>query len=209
MKTLVRLDALSKIFVLVIFHFLSSLWCSDLAISCSALQCKIINSIKGHYFAWKTDGWKNNEQQNRCLQVPIQRLYSDTWCDNRNVIYLPFYAVIEWFHLKFRHAHLFKKKHKMRLLDLQLDYNKGDQRFTLKMYYILLSFVDCAPRPYHGGFALLLVPKIMWKAWTWYCINMRLLNSYRACKIMHVHPFFPYWPFDRSCGFMSVELSLN
>ena len=49
----------------------------------------------------------------------------------------------------------------MRLLDLQLDYNKGDQRFTLKMYYILLSFVDCAPRPYHGGFALLLVPKIM------------------------------------------------
>ena len=98
------------------------MWCSDLAISCSALQCKIINSIKGHYFAWKTDGLKNNEQQNRCRQVPIQRLYSDTWCDNRNVIYLPFYAVIEWFQLKFRHAHSFKKKHKMRLLDLRLDY---------------------------------------------------------------------------------------
>ena len=169
-----------------------------------ALQCKIINSIKGHYFAWKTVGWKNNEQQNRCLQVPIQRLYSDTWCDNRNVIYLPFYAVIEWFHLKFRHAHLFKKKHKMRLLDLQLDYNKGDQRFTLKMYYILLSFVDCAPRPYHGGFALLLVPKIMWKAWTWYFIKMRLLNSYRACNIMHVHPLKFV-----TCRFMSFLLSLN
>ena len=176
-----------------------------------ALQCKIINSIKGHYFAWKTVGWKNNEQQNRCLQVPIQRLYSDTWCDNRNVIYLPFYAVIEWFQLKFRHAHLFKKKHKMRLLDLQLDYKaiKVIRDLHLKCIIILLSFVECGPRPYHGGFTLLLVPKIMWKAWTWYCINMRLLNSYRACKIMHVHPFFPYWPFDRSCGFMSVELSLN
>ena len=23
------------------------------------------------------------------------------------------------------------------------------------------------------------------------------LYSYRACNIMHVHPFFPYWPFDR------------
>ena len=42
--------------------------------------------------------------------------------DNRNVIYLPFYAVIEWFQLKFRYAHLFKKKHKMRLFDLRLDY---------------------------------------------------------------------------------------
>ena len=95
---------------------------TSLFIIAIGLPCKIINSIKGHYFAWKTDGWKNNEQQNRCRQVPIQRLYSDTWCDNRNVIYLPFYAVIEWFQLKFRHAHLFKKKHKMRLLDLQLDY---------------------------------------------------------------------------------------
>ena len=47
----------------------------------------------------------------------------------------------------------------MRLLDLRLDY-KGDQRFTLEMYHILLNFVDCAPRPYHGGFTLLLVPKI-------------------------------------------------
>ena len=35
------------------------------------------------------------------------------------------------------------------------------------MYYILLSFVECAPRPYHGGFTLLLVPNFMWKAWTW------------------------------------------
>ena len=43
----------------------------------------------------------------------------------------------------------------MRLLDLRLDYKAmkvSDQRFTLEMYYILLSFVDCAPRPYHGGF---------------------------------------------------------
>ena len=46
----------------------------------------------------------------------------------------------------------------MRLLDLRLDYKAI---FTLEMYYILLSFVDCAPRPYHGGFTLLLVPKIM------------------------------------------------
>ena len=176
-----------------------------------ALQCKIINSIKGHYFAWKMDGWKNNKQQNRCRQVPIQRLYSDTWCDNRNVIYLPFYAVIEWFQLKFRHAHSFKKKHKMRLLDLQLDYKaiKVIRDLHLKcIIIILLSFVDCAPRPYHGRFTLLLVSKITWKAWIWYCINMRLLNSYRACNIMHVHPFFPYWPFDRSCGFTSVLLSL-
>ena len=75
-------------------------------------------------------------------------------------MYLPFYAVIEWFQLKFRDAHSFKKKHNMRLLDLRLDY-KGDQRFTLEMYHILLNFVDCAPRPYHGGFTLLLVPKIM------------------------------------------------
>ena len=121
---LVRHEALSKIFVLVIFYFSSSMWCSDLAISYSVTihTIYIINSIKGHYFAWKTDGWKNNEQQNRCRQVPIQRLYRDTWCDNRNVIYLPFYAVIEWFQLKFRHAHSFKKKHKMRLLDIQLDY---------------------------------------------------------------------------------------
>ena len=37
-------------------------------------------------------------------------------------MYLPFYAVIEWFQLKFRDAHSFKKKHKMRLLDLRLDY---------------------------------------------------------------------------------------
>ena len=98
-------------------------WCGALtSLLAIALQCEIINSIKGHYFAWKTDGWKNNEQQNRCRQVPIQRLYSDTWCDNRNVIYLPFYAVIEWFQVKFRHAHSFKKKHKKRLLDLRLDY---------------------------------------------------------------------------------------
>ena len=121
MKTLVRRDALAKILFWLFSTFrrrcdaLSSL----LAI---ALQCKIINSIKGHYFACKTDGWKNNEKQNGRRQVPIQRLYSDTWFDNRNVIYLPFYAVIEWFQLKFRHAHSFKKKHKMRLLDLRLDY---------------------------------------------------------------------------------------
>ena len=37
---------------------------------------------------------------------------------------------------------------------------KDDERFTLEMYYILLSFVDCAPRPY-GFFTLLLVPKFM------------------------------------------------
>ena len=177
-----------------------------------ALQCKIIYSIKGHYFAWKTDGLKNNEQQNRCRQVPIQRLYSDTWFDNRNVIYLPFYAVIEWFQLKFRHAHSFKKKHKMRLLDLRLDYKAikviRDLHLKCIIYCWVLSIV-LLYRPYHGGFILLLVPKIMWKAWTWYSIKMRLLNSYRACNIMHVHPFFPYWPFDRSCGFMSVELFLN
>ena len=47
----IKFDALSKIFVLVIFQFSSLLWCSDLAISYSVLQCKIINSIKGHYFA--------------------------------------------------------------------------------------------------------------------------------------------------------------
>ena len=171
-----------------------------------ALQCKIINSIKGHYFAWKTDGLKNNEQQNRCRQVPIQRLYSDTWFDNRNVIYLPFYAVIEWFQLKFRHARSFKKKHKMRLLDLRLDYKaiKVIRDLHLKCIMYLLSFVDCAPRPYHGGFTLLLVPKIMWKAWTWYCIKMRLLNSYRACNIMHVHPLKFV-----TCRFMSFLLSLN
>ena len=45
----------------------------------------------------------------------------------------------------------------MRLLDLRLDFKAI---FTLEMYYILLSFVDCAPRPYHGGFTLVLVPKI-------------------------------------------------
>ena len=110
-----------------------------------ALRCKIINSIKGHYFTWKTVGWKNNEQQNRCRQVPIQRLYSDTWCDNRNVIYLPFYAVIEWFQLKFRHAHLFKKKHKMRLFDLRLDYKAikviRDLHLKCIMYCWVLSIV--------------------------------------------------------------------
>ena len=81
---------------------------------------------------------------------------------------MPFYAVIEWFQLKFRHAYSFKKKNKVRLLDRRLDYKayKGDQRFTLEMYYILLNFVDCAPRPYHGGFTLLLVPNITLKAWT-------------------------------------------
>ena len=50
---------------------------------------------------------------------------------------------------------------------------------------------DCAPRPYHGGFTLLLVPKFTRKA----CIQMRLLNSYRACNIMRVFPFSLYWPF--------------
>ena len=44
---------------------------------------------------------------------------------------------------------------------IRLQGYKGDQRFTLEMYYILLSFVDCAPRPYHGSFTLLLVQKIM------------------------------------------------
>ena len=33
LRTLVQRDALSRIFVLVIFHFSSSLWCSELAIS--------------------------------------------------------------------------------------------------------------------------------------------------------------------------------
>ena len=207
MKTLVRLDALSKIFVLVIFYFSSSMWCPDLAISYSALQCKIINSSNGHYFAWKTDGWKNNEQQNRCQQVPIQRLYSDTWCDNRNVIYLPFYAVIEWFQLKFRHAHLFKKKHKMRLFDLRLDYKAikviRDLHLKCIIYCWVLSIVLLG--------LIMVVSHCFWFQNYVKGMDMILymrLYSYRACNIMHVHPFFPYWPFDRSCGFTSVLLSL-
>ena len=39
------------------------------------LQCKIINFITRYYFAWKPDGWKNNEQRKKCRQMPIQRLY--------------------------------------------------------------------------------------------------------------------------------------
>ena len=156
-----------------------------------ALQCKIINSIKGHNFARKTDGWKNNEQQNRCRQVPIQRLYSDTWFDNRNVIYLPFYAVIEWFQLKFRHAHLFVKRNKMRLFDLRLDYKAikviRDLHLKCIMYCWVLSIVLLG--------LIMVVSHCFWSQklcerhwWTWYCINTRLLNSYRACNIMHVHP---------------------
>ena len=52
----------------------------------------------------------------------------------------------------------------MSLLDVRLDYKaiKVIRDLHLKcIIIILLSFVDCGPRPYHGGFTLLLVPKIM------------------------------------------------
>ena len=187
------------------------MWCSDLAISCSALQCKIINSIKGHYFAWKTDGWKNNEQQNRCRQVPIQRLYSDTWCDNRNVIYLPFYAVIEWFQLKFRHAHLFKKKHKIRLFDLRLDHKAikviKDLHLKCIIYCWVLSIVLKAlswwfhiafgPKNYVKGMDMILYKNKI--------IKLVSCLQHHACT--SVFPLLALWPF--MWVHVSFTLALN
>ena len=172
-----------------------------------ALQCKIINSIRGYYFAWKTDGWKNNEQQKKCRQVPIQRLYSDTWFDNRNVICLPFYAVIEWFQSKFRRAHSFKKKHKMRFLDLRLDYKaiKVIRHLHLKciIYCWVLSIVllgliiswwfhiAFGPKHYVKGMDMILYKNEI--------IKLVSCLQHHACT--SVFPLLALWPF------MSVHTS--
>ena len=74
------------------------------------------------------------------------------------------------FHHEMKHLEVRQKySAARRIFNSLLGVSSGDETLhllfdiLLEMYYryILLSFVECASRPYHGGFTLLLVPKFM------------------------------------------------